>query len=84
MGRLNHEEKAARARQTLIDTIAKIDDLEPTLGGKWKRNMLLYYYHRLAELVLYQCGFSHPSEVAVNCVASGIEASLVEGCNIGK
>lgn len=65
MGRLSNEAKAEKARQSLIQTIAAIDDLEPTLGGKWKTGMLTYYVSRLAELVLYQSGFKHPSEPAI-------------------
>lgn len=76
MGRLTNEEKATKARQVLIETIAKIADLEPTLGGKWKRGMLDYYCGRLAELVLYQSGFVRPSLQAIEVIKRGIENTL--------
>lgn len=77
MGRLSNEAKAEKARQSLIETIAKIDDLDPILGGKWKRNMLTYYVNRLAELVVFQSGFSNPSSLAIETVASGIRDTLL-------
>ena len=76
MGRLSNEAKAEKARQSLIETIAAIDDLEPTLGGKWKRGMVAYYTNRLAELLLYQSGVSHPSKIAVEAGQAGLYASL--------
>lgn len=76
MGRISNEAKAERAREVLIKTIASIDDLEPTLGGKWKQGMLDYYCDRLAELVLFQSGFNHPSANAMYSVKLGIMASL--------
>ena len=76
MGRLTNEEKAAKNVQSLIETIAKIDDLEPTLGGKWKSKMLDYYVGCLANLILYQSGFSNPSFEAKASVSSGIYATL--------
>lgn len=78
MGRLSHEEKAKRARDVLIETIAKIDDLEPTLGGKWKIAMVEYYSNRLAELLLYQAGFQDPSKAAVVAVRLGIDSVLTD------
>ena len=77
MGRLSNEAKAERARQTLIKTIASIDDLEPTLGGKWKVGMLDYYVRRLAELLLYQSGFKEPSQAGIEEMERGIRDSLL-------
>lgn len=76
MGRLSNEAKAEKARQSLIKTIASIDDLEPTLGGKWKVGMLDYYITRLAELVLYQSGFKHPSQSAIEAMGLRIRYVL--------
>ena len=70
------EAKAERARSVLIETIAKISDLEPTLGGKWRRKMVDYYVGRLAELLLYQSGFDNPSKDAIEEVSVGIRSSL--------
>lgn len=78
MGRLSNEAKAEKARQSLIKTIAEIDDLEPILGGKWKRGMLTYYVNRLAELVLYQSGFSDPSGPAIQAMARVIRREVLE------
>ncbi len=75
-GNKRDEEKAKRARESLIETIAKINDLEPTLGGKWKTNMVAYYTNRLAELVLYQSGFRNPSQAAIAAIQAGIYESL--------
>ena len=77
MGRLSNEAKAERARQSLIQTIAAIEDLEPTLGGKWRKGMLNYYTNRLAELVLYQCGFRQPSINAIKVLQSEIVSLLL-------
>lgn len=68
--------KAEKARQTLIETIAKIYDLEPTLGGKWRANMVTYYVNCLAELLLYQSGFRNPTQEALAEVANGIRSTL--------
>ena len=43
------ELKEAKAREILIGTIAKIYDLEPALGGKWRLGMLRHYSNTLAE-----------------------------------
>ena len=59
-----------------METIAKIADVEPMLGGKWQTNMVAYYTRRLAELVLRQSGFNHPSEEAIVSVQHGIYDSL--------
>lgn len=76
MGRLSYEAKAEKARQSLIITITKIHDLEPTLGRKWREGMLDYYTIRLAELVLYQLGFTNPSALAVKTLSDEISAIL--------
>lgn len=78
MGRPSDEEKQRRARESLIQTIAKIHDLEPTLGGKWRRNMEIYYIRRLAELVLYQLGFNDPTERATLALIDRIQTVLVD------
>lgn len=70
------EAKAEKARQVLIGTIAKINDLEPTLGGKWIQGMVDYYTMRLAELLLYQSGFLHPSLAAIVAVQVSIRGLL--------
>tara|TARA_Y100000310_G_scaffold319672_1_gene375227 strand:+ start:598 stop:939 length:342 start_codon:yes stop_codon:yes gene_type:complete len=70
------DEKAIKARESLITTIAKIHDLEPTLGGKWKTKMENYYISRLAGLILYQSGFSNPSPEAQAAIEIGIRRSL--------
>ena len=75
-GRKSNETKQAEARETLIQTIAKIQALEPTLGGKWQAKMVLYYRSRLAELVLRQCGFSAPSALAISNIADRISDIL--------
>ncbi len=77
MGRLSNEAKAEKARQSLIKTIASIDDLEPTLGGKWKAGMLDYYVRRLAELLLYQSGFKRPSREGIEAMERGIRDTLL-------
>lgn len=76
MARPSNEEKQRRARESLIQTIAKINDLEPTLGGKWRANMVAYYVNRLAELVLYQSGFNTPTVQAVQVVELSIRNML--------
>lgn len=83
MGRLSNEAKAEKARKVLIKTIASIDNLEPTLGSTWKQGMVAYYTNRLAELLLYQSGFSHPSKIAVETVQAGLYASLDIGTEMG-
>ena len=79
VGRLTDEERREKARNVLMATIAKIADLEPVLGGKWRSRMLDYYTHRLAELVLYQSGFEHPSSEALEAVVSSVENILEIG-----
>ncbi len=76
MGRLSNEAKAEKARESLIQTIAKIHNLEPTLGAKWRANMVTYYVDRLAELLLYQSGFSQPSKLAIRAMATQIRFVL--------
>lgn len=79
MARPSNEQKQARARQSLIKTIAKIYDLEPTLGRNWRANMLSYYIDRLAELVLYQLGFENVAERAIQALADEIRDVLEVG-----
>ena len=76
VGRFTDEERREKARNVLMETIAKIADLEPTLGGKWQKNMVSYYTRRLAELVLFQSGFNHPSEEAIVSTQRAIYDSL--------
>ena len=54
-------EAQEKARRTLITTLCKINDLDPVLGGKWKRGMLRYYAARLAELMLVEAGSKEPT-----------------------
>ncbi len=77
MSRPTNETKAERARQVLVDTILKLDDVEPVLGGKWKSRMIEYYVNRLAILLLYQSGFSSPSSLAVDYMVMDIVAMLI-------
>lgn len=79
VGRFTDEERREKARNVLVETIAKIADLEPVLGGKWRSGMLDYYSHRLAELVLYQSGFEHPSREAVEAIRIRIYDLISEG-----
>ena len=76
MGRLTNEQKAAKNIQGLIETIAKINDLDPILGGKWKTKMLDYYINCLAKLILFQSGFSDPTREATASIDAGIRRSL--------
>lgn len=61
-----------RSREKLIVVIAKINDLEPTMGGKWRRNMLSFYIACLAELVLHQSGFVNPTKAAMEPIEAEI------------
>jgi len=66
-----------KARWTLINTLCKISDLDPTLGGKWKRGMLRYYAERLAEVMLVEAGSKEPTARDVEVMAERI-LDLVE------
>lgn len=77
MGRLTNEEKGARNIQALIETIAKINDLDPILGGKWKKKMVDYYVDCLSKLILYQAGFPNPTLAATTVVEAGIRVTLL-------
>jgi len=70
-------EAQEKARRTLITTLCKISDLDPTLGGKWKRGMLRYYAERLAEVMLVEAGSKEPSPRDVEAMAERI-LDLVE------
>ena len=50
-----------KAQEILISTLCKISDLDPMLGGKWKRGMLRYYAQRLGEVMLVQSGHPEPT-----------------------
>ena len=69
-------EKEASARQVLVATIAKIQDLEPVHGGKWRVGMLKHYYERLAELMLYQQGIDEPNSFSVRVLAQRLRDAL--------
>jgi hypothetical protein len=69
-------DKERDARGRLVSTIAKIADLEPTMGGKWRESMLRYYYSRLAELMLYQQGIDYPVRAAIDHLASHMREVL--------
>ena len=76
------EEKGDRKRTAqamLIGTLCKIDDLDPVLGGKWKRGMLKYYSERLAELVLFDAGVTEPLPSEIVAAADSILALLAAG-----
>jgi len=68
--------KEARARATLVSTIAKIQSLEPNQGGKWREGMLRHYYERLAELMLYQQGIDVPNILSVRILAERLRGVL--------
>jgi len=69
-------DKEREARGRLVATIAKISDLQPTMGGKWRESMLRYYYSRLAELILYQQGIDYPVREAINHLAAHMREVL--------
>lgn len=56
MGRLSDLQRREKARNTLIQTVAKIYETDPTLGRKWQAGMVNYYIGRLAELLIQQSG----------------------------
>jgi len=68
--------KEREARGRLVATIAKISDLEPTMGGKWRESMLRYYYSRLAELMLYHQGIDYPSPTAIDNLSLHLRKAL--------
>ena len=69
-------DKEARARTVLVSTIAKIQDLDPVHGGKWREGMLRHYYERLAELMLYQQGIDAPNELSIRVLAERLRDAL--------
>ena len=69
-------DKEARARAVLVSTIAKIQDLDPVHGGKWRAGMLKHYYDRLAELMLYQQGIDAPNELSIRVLAERLRDAL--------
>ena len=69
---------ADRQRASLIKTITKIREMDPELGRKWQRNMLKYYYERLAELMLRQTIGAEPTSEAVVAFVPEVQA-LVNG-----
>ena len=69
-------EKEARARLILVSTIAKIQDLDPVHGGKWRAGMLKHYYERLAELMLYQQGIDEPNSLSIKVLAERLREAL--------
>jgi len=68
-----------KARLTLINTLCKISDLDPTLGGKWKRGMLRYYAERLAEVMIAEEGHGEYPPEAVYVVAEKVLDLLESG-----
>ncbi len=72
----SREQKEREARAVLVSTIAKIQSLEPTHGGKWREGMLNHYYARLAELMLYQQGLDHPDHLSVSSLAMRLRDEL--------
>ena len=71
-----------KARQTLINTIAKIYDLEPTLGGKWRLGMLRYYSNTLAELMLTQMGIDDLSPINIAMMGQELLQSITNDVEI--
>ena len=72
----SREQKEREARAVLVSTIAKIQSLEPTHGGKWREGMLNHYYARLAELMLYQQGLDHPDHLSISSLATRLRDEL--------
>ncbi len=70
------ETKEREARETLVSTIAKIQDLEPTHGGKWREGMLRHYYEKLAELMIYQQGVDYPNQENISFLALRLRDAL--------
>ena len=71
-------EKQRRARSSLVQTIAKIQSLEPTHGGRWREGMLVHYYDRLAELMLFQEGLDEPTRLSISILAERLRDELGE------
>jgi len=69
-------QKEREAREVIVTTIAKIQSLEPTHGGKWREGMLKHYYDRLAELMLYQQGLDHPDRNSISSLAVRLRDQL--------
>jgi len=69
-------QKEREAREVIVTTIAKIQSLEPTHGGKWREGMLKHYYDRLAELMLYQKGLDHPDRNSISSLAVRLRDQL--------
>ncbi len=69
-------QKEREAREVIVTTIAKIQSLEPTHGGKWREGMLRHYYDRLAELMLYQQGLDHPDRNSISSLAVRLREQL--------
>ena len=69
-------QKEREAREVIVTTIAKIQSLEPTHGGKWREGMLKHYYDRLAELMLYQQGLDHPDRNSISSLAVSLRDQL--------
>ena len=76
------QEQEEKARQTLINTIAKIYDLEPTLGGKWRLGMLRYYSNTLAELMLTQMGIDDLSPINIAMMGQELLQSITSDVEI--
>ena len=69
-------QKEREAREVIVTTIAKIQSLEPTHGGKWREGMLKHYYDRLAELMLYQQGLDHPDRNSISSLSVRLRDQL--------
>lgn len=76
-GRLTDEARREKARDTLVGTLAKIVDTDPTLGEKWQNAMVRYYVGLLAELLLRQSGITEISPSVKAHMESQIRSVLL-------
>ena len=79
MGRLSNLQRREKARKTLIETIAKIYDTDPTLGRKWQSGMVNYYIGRLAELLIQQSGIEESTPQLIEYFKSELMKILKDG-----
>ena len=76
VGRKSKAQKQSQARITLIQTLCKIQALDPVLGGRWQDGMVRYYSERLGELLLVQAGLSEPPRELVIEVSEYVRYAL--------
>ena len=76
------ELKEAKAREILIGTIAKIYDLEPTLGGKWRLGMLRHYSNTLAELIFAQMGVEDVSPMNIHMMGQELLETITRDIEV--